>query len=248
VSRVVADALRALQGLPFEEQLDVATRRLAETMRTAAVGGTRADGQEAGALARFDVADELRPIPGHVDGRLLEAVAAHGLGGARGAVFTGPVEATLLATLGLARVAARRGVPEREALAALAGAEPCAPELRSSLEGIRVLDPCCGGGALLVATLALARRCGFEPLLLGADVAPLAARAASERLRLLGAHARVSRGDALHGPWPEADLVLSNPPVLRHSSDTRRSPRRRRRAPRGSAGSLARRTCRRTSP
>jgi hypothetical protein len=205
VSRVVDDALRALQGLSPEEQLDVAARRLAGA-------GARS------VLGSFEIAAELSPAPDRLDGRLLERIAARALGGTRGAVFTGAAEAALLAALGLARVAARRGVPEREALGALAGAGPATPALRRALQDVRILDPSCGGGALLAAALALGRRCGFEPVLRGIDLAPLAARAAAARLALLGARCEVLAGDAFLLAWPAADLVLANPPFLRHEA------------------------------
>ena len=201
---VAARALQALQHLSPDEQLAAATRRLA---------GTRP-----GPLATFEVGGELAPAADRLDGGLLEAIAARALAGARGAVFTAAAEARLLAILGLARVAVRHGVPEREALRSLAGASPPTAALRRALDGVRVLDPCCGGGALLAAALSAARGCQAEPVLLGGDVAPLAARASRARLELLGATAEVTCADALSAPWPAADLVLSNPPFLRHEA------------------------------
>ena len=202
---IAADrALLALAPYPPQERLALVERRLS--------------GQVRGPLAAFDVGSELLPDDEHIDGRLLEAVLSIALGGARGAVFTGAAEARLLAALGLARAAARRGVPESAAVSSLTGAAPPDPALASALGGVRVLDPCCGGGALLAAALAVARSCGAEPLLLGADVAPLAADATRARLGLLGARAEVRCGDALADAWPAADLVLSNPPFLRHES------------------------------
>jgi 16S rRNA G966 N2-methylase RsmD len=197
-------ALAALDLFPPEERLVAAARRLA---------GTRA-----GPLSSFDVGSELAPAPELLDGRLLALIVARALAGARGAVFTGEPEARILAALGLARVAARRGVPEAEALAALAGAARSTRALARALEGVRVLDPCCGGGALLAATLAVSRGCGAEPVLLGVDVAPLAAEATRARLALLDARAEVALRDALAASWPGADLVLSNPPFLRHEA------------------------------
>jgi SAM-dependent methyltransferase len=197
-------ALAVLDRFPPAQRLAAAARRLA--------------GARAGPLAAFDVGDERAPAPDRLDGRFLEAVAARALGGAQGAVFTAPAEARLLAALGLARVAARRGVAERPALAALLGAGRPSAALRRALDGVRVLDPCCGGGALLAAALAAVRGCGAEPVLAGIDVAPLAAEAARGRLALLGAHAEVVCADAFAAPWPAADLVLSNPPFLRHEA------------------------------
>jgi hypothetical protein len=201
----VADrALLALDPYTPEERLVALARRLA--------------GLRAGPLASFEVGSEFAPGGEHLDGRLLEEVVARALGGARGAVFTGAAEARLLSALGLARVAVRRGIPEPAALAALVGAAPSTPALARALRGVRVLDPCCGGGALLVAALAVARGCGAEPLLFAVDVASLAAEATRARLGLLGARAEVRCADALAAEWPGADLVLSNPPFLRHEA------------------------------
>ena len=202
---IAADrALDALARYPAEERLAVVARRLA--------------GARSGPLAEFEVGSELDPDDERLDGRLLEVILSRALDGARGAVFTGAVEGRLLAALGLARVAARRGIPEAEALSMLTGADPPTRALARALEAVRVLDPCCGGGALLTAALAVARSCGAEPLLLGGDVAPLAAAATRARLALLGARADIQCGDALAAKWPAADLVLSNPPFLRHES------------------------------
>ncbi|GEJ56731.1 type VI secretion system protein [Anaeromyxobacter diazotrophicus] len=200
----VARALAALLPLAPEARLSAAARRLA--------------GRPGGPLASFAVGSELDPAPARLDGRLLEAIARGALDGARGAVFTEAAEARLLAALGLARVAARRGCAEDEAVLALLGAAPAPARLRRALDGARVLDPACGGGALLVAALQVARRCGAEPRLLGLDVAPLAAGAAEARLRLLGARADLACGDATRRAWPAADLVLMNPPFLRHEA------------------------------
>ncbi|MFL5300847.1 MAG: type VI secretion system protein, partial [Anaeromyxobacteraceae bacterium] len=134
---LLARAAGAVAHLDAEARLDAVLARLG--------------GEGAGPLAAFDVADERAPSPGAIDGSLLEAIVAVALGGARGAVFTAAAEAALLAALGLARVAARRGVPEDEALAALLGEAPPSRSVTRALEGARVLDPACGGGALLAA-------------------------------------------------------------------------------------------------
>lgn len=206
----IARALAALHPLTPDEQLTAAARWLA--------------GGPVRLLEGFERGTEIPAAParvdGRVDGRLLEVIAARALGGARGAVFTPGAEARLLAALGLARVAARRGVPEDEALAALCGDARDGARTARALDGARVLDPCCGGGALLVAAWALARRCGFALALHGIDVAPVAARAASLRLSLAGARASITCADALEAPWPDADLLLSNPPFLRHEALT----------------------------
>ncbi len=214
-------ALAALAHLPPAEALAAAARRLR--------------GRRGGPLDAFEVGAETEPTAeGRIDGALLEAICARALGGARGAVFTPPREARLLAAFGLAHAARRRGGPEpRDAVAALLGgkrhpalarstvdslARATVDALARALDGALVLDPACGGGALLAAAEALARGVGARLALAGLDVAPLAAEAARERLRLLGADAEVRRADALAARWPDADLVLANPPFLRHEA------------------------------
>jgi N-6 DNA methylase len=201
---LLARAAEAIAHLDPRARLDAALARLA--------------GEPAGPLAAFDVADERAPSAGALDGSLLEAIAAVALGGARGAVFTAAAEAALLAAIGLARVAARRGVTEDEALAALLGEAPPSPPVTRALDGARVLDPACGGGALLAAAHGAATRAGARLSLHGIDVAPLAARAARGRLALLGAAPDIACADALAVAWPPCDLVLANPPFLRHEA------------------------------
>ncbi len=197
-------ALEALAALPPEAQLRLALARLR--------------GEAAGPLDAFPAGSEREPAPGRVDGALLEGICARALGGARGAVFTPPAEARILAAFGLAHAAARRGgPPASEAVALLLGGTADA-RLAGALEGVRVLDPACGGGALLAAAERLARAAGATLRLAGLDVAPLAVRAARERLALLGAEADVRRGDGLAARWPGVDLVLANPPFLRHEA------------------------------
>jgi SAM-dependent methyltransferase len=199
-----AAALEALASRAPTEQLAIAARRL---------GGTRAGIAALDALA---VGSERTPAAERLDGTLLEAICARALHGAGGAVFTPAPEARLLAALGLACAAARRGGPAASGAAALLLAGRPAPALAVALDGLRVLDPCCGGGALLAAAEGLARGVGATLALIGRDVAPLCAEATALRLKLLGARADVARADALSPPWPAAELLLANPPFLRH--------------------------------
>jgi len=72
----------------------------------------------------------------------------------------------------------------------------------------RVLDPCAGAGAFLVA----AARAGLRDLH-GLDLDRKALRVARAALALCGASARLRRADALRfTPKRPADLLLSNPP------------------------------------
>ncbi len=80
----------------------------------------------------------------------------------------------------------------------------------------RVLDPCAGAGAFLVA----AARAGLRDLH-GFDLDPEALRVARRALRLCGASARLRKADALRfTPRHPADLILSNPPYG-HAADAR---------------------------
>ncbi|ACG75071.1 putative vgr-related protein [Anaeromyxobacter sp. K] len=197
-------AIDALAPLPPADQLAVAAAHL---------GGAP---QAVLAALGLRAGSELDPSPERLDGTLLDALCARALAGADGAVFTPPAEARALAALGLAHAAARRGGPApADAAAALLAGRPL-PALARALDGLAVLDPACGGGALLAAAERLARGVGARLRLAGIDLAPLAARAAEARLALLGARAAIRRGDALAAPWPSADLVLANPPFLRH--------------------------------
>jgi SAM-dependent methyltransferase len=202
VSPALPRALEALAALSPTAQLAAARARL--------------QGGRGGPLGELAVGSEAAPREDRLDGELLEQVCARALSGARGAVFTPAPEARLLAALGLAHAAAARGGPAPdEAVAALLARRP-APALAAALEGLRVLDPCCGGGALLAAAERLARGVGARLALHGLDVARLAVEATRARLELLGARADVRRGDAAGSRWPAADLVLANPPFLRH--------------------------------
>ena len=206
----VAGALESVSGLAPPAALRAAIRRLG--------------GQAGGPLRRMPVGSEAEPRAGHLDGRLLEAVCARALGGAPGSVYTGRAEARLLAAFGLAHAAALRGGPEpTAALAEILGEARPSAALRRALRGLRVLDPACGAGSLLVAAEVLARRTGARLRLRGIEVEPMAARACAARLRLLGARARVERGDALAAAWPACDLALMNPPFVRHESLGRRA-------------------------
>ncbi|ACL67269.1 putative vgr-related protein [Anaeromyxobacter dehalogenans 2CP-1] len=197
-------ALDALAALPPADQLTVAAAHL---------GGAP---QAVLAALGLRAGSELDPSPERLDGALLESLCARALAGADGAVFTPPAEARALAALGLAHAAARRGGPAPAEAAAALLAGRAQPALSRALDGLAVLDPACGGGALLAAAERLARGVGARLRLAGIDLAPLAARAAEARLALLGARAAIRRGDALAAPWPAADLVLANPPFLRH--------------------------------
>ncbi|HVO18451.1 MAG TPA: type VI secretion system protein [Anaeromyxobacter sp.] len=198
----LARALRALSSLPPDAQLGAAAARLA--------------GRPGGPLGALPVGPEGTLDPERLDGSLLEAICARALGGERGAVFTPAPEARLLAALGLAWAAARRGGPApAEGAAALLGGRPH-PALAAALDGLAVLDPCCGGGALLSAAERLGRAVGARLALRGLDVAPLAVAATCARLELLGARAQVEAADAFAAPWGEPGLLLANPPFLRH--------------------------------
>lgn len=199
-----ARALDALAPLAPPAQLEAALRRLR--------------GEPEPLLAGLAAGTELAPAGERLDGAVLEAICARALGGARGAVFTPAAEARILAAFGLARVAAGRGGPPAAEGVALLLAGAADARLAGALEGARVLDPACGGGALLAAAERLARGCGATLRLAGLDVAPLAVAAARARLALLGARAEVWRGDGLARRWPDADLVLANPPFLRHEA------------------------------
>jgi SAM-dependent methyltransferase len=200
----IARALEILAHLPAERQVEAAAQRLR--------------GRAGGPLRGLAAGSELDPDPSRLDGRLLDALCERALGGAQGAVFTPGAEARVLAAFGLARAAGHRGADPHLALAALLGEGPWPPAAVRALDGLAVLDPCCGGGALLAAALALARRGGARLRLLGLDLSPLAARACAVRLELLGAESQIRAADALSAAWPAADLVLANPPFVRHEA------------------------------
>jgi SAM-dependent methyltransferase len=153
-----------------------------------------------------------------LEGLDLERRCAAALAGRRGAVFTPAPEARVLAAWSLAQVAARRGpLSAAAALGQLLSGRP-SPRLRLALDGVRVLDPACGAGAMLVAAELLARRQGARLELLGLDVAPLAVETTARRLALIEASGTIRRADAVAARWPQADLILANPPFLRHEA------------------------------
>jgi hypothetical protein len=205
VDAATAAALLRLGALPSRRALEEAATHLR--------------GGESPVLAGLPFASERTPRAGAVDGRLLEALLARALRGARGAVFTAGEEGRVLAAFALAAAAARRGGPAvPDGVAALLAESPAPPSLRTALQGLRVLDPACGGGSLLASAELLAERAGARIRLLGLDLSPLATRAASLRLDLLGADHAVRRGDAVVVEWPPCDLLLMNPPFLRHEA------------------------------
>ncbi len=194
IAGAIPEALDRLSGLPAARALEEAARHLSGSPSERLSG-----------LA--------------LDGRLLEAIAGRALGGARGAVYTGGEESGLLAAFALAEAAARRGGPPlADGVAILLGEARPAAALRRALDGLAVLDPACGGGSLLAAAHLLASRARARLRLSGLEVAPIAARAASLRLSLLGADAAIRTGNAVSGAWPACDVLLMNPPFLRHES------------------------------
>ncbi len=95
--------------------------------------------------------------------------------------------------------------------------------LAVELEGTVVLDPACGDGSLLVAALealrevAVALAAAGGPVveigsaqLRGFDVHEPALEAARRRLP----EAVLTHADSLHADWPDADVVLANPPYI----------------------------------
>ncbi|MDA1265049.1 MAG: N-6 DNA methylase [Planctomycetota bacterium] len=82
--------------------------------------------------------------------------------------------------------------------------------------GARVLDPCCGRGALLLAV----RDAGVPPeRLVGIELSPT--DAAHTRAALPGARLEVA--DALSVPWPPGTWVIANPPWCSFSGRQRSS-------------------------
>ena len=159
-----------------------------------------------------------RPRRTTLDDSALARRCAEGLAGAHGAVFTPAPEARLLAAWSLAELAALRGGPPlADSLRSLLSGGRSAA-LTRALDGARVLDFACGAGALLLAAAALAHPHRARLRLLGLDLATLAVETTRARLGLLGCDAQVRRADAIRVRWPAADLVLGNPPYLRHET------------------------------
>jgi SAM-dependent methyltransferase len=142
------------------------------------------------------------------------ARARHGL------FYTPDALADRVAWAALAEWLAQRGVPFDEAWALFAsGRAPRASRqlvaAREWLGNLTVLDPSCGGGALLAATeraTSRAARAIGEPSnarLLGTDRDPVAIALARA---LLSPRATVAKADALAPAGPTADVVLTNPP------------------------------------
>lgn len=205
VDAALAGALDRLAGVPARRALGEAAAHLA--------------GRRSPRLAGIPTGDERSARSGALDGRILEALLARALHGAWGAIFTSGGDGRALAAFALASAAARRGGPAApDGVAALLGEAPAPPSLRAALDGLRVLDPACGGGSLLAAAELLATGTGARLRLLGFDLSALATLAASLRLDLLGAEHVVRRGDALARRWPACDLILMNPPFLRHEA------------------------------
>lgn len=85
-----------------------------------------------------------------------------------------------------------------------------------------VLDPACGGGAFLLEAARHTDR------LVAIDVDPLAVAVTEASVLLAtGTRPRTLVADALVEPWPDADVVVGNPPFLSQlRSGTARSPER----------------------
>jgi hypothetical protein len=84
-----------------------------------------------------------------------------------------------------------------------------------------VLDPACGGGAFLLEAARHTDR------LVAMDVDPLAVAVTEAALVLAGCRPRCLVADALTAEWPEADVVVGNPPFLSQlRAGTARTPER----------------------
>jgi adenine-specific DNA-methyltransferase len=91
---------------------------------------------------------------------------------------------------------------------------------RAPSDRVRVLDPACGHGELLVAAHAELRRAGYHDVeLVGWDTDPAARDASRDRLASLGSPSTVERRDFLAeqagGVAQAVDMVVTNPPYVR---------------------------------
>lgn len=94
---------------------------------------------------------------------------------------------------------------------------------RVVLEGnnrkVRVLDVACGGGDVLLALEAVARRGGVALSVSGCDISPVAVARARERAAEVDSAARFFRLDALCEPLPGDADVIYNTLFLHHLED-----------------------------
>ena len=96
---------------------------------------------------------------------------------------------------------------------------------------VRVADPACGGGALLLAAARHLGRQGRRLHAVACDIDPVAVEVTDTALWLAGVDRRCQVADALLDPWPAMpplDAVLANPPFLGQlRRDTAADPERR---------------------
>ena len=85
---------------------------------------------------------------------------------------------------------------------------------------LRVLDIACGGGDVLLALEAAARRGGVDLSVRGCDISPVAVARARERAEKVNSAARFFRLDALREPLPDDADVIYNTLFLHHLKDT----------------------------
>ena len=84
---------------------------------------------------------------------------------------------------------------------------------------VRVLDVACGGGDVLLALEAVARRGGVALSVRGCDISPVAVARARERAAEVDSAARFFRIDALCDPLPGDADVIYNTLFLHHLED-----------------------------